>query len=90
MGQNIKIKRGLDINLEGSPSSDIYSVDSPATFAIKPTDIKGLVPKMNVKQDDEVMAGDCLFTDKKNERICFTAPVSGKIAEVVRGDRGLY
>ena len=87
MGQNIKIKRGLDINLEGSPSNDTYSVNSPATFAIKPTDIKGLVPKMNVKQGDEVKAGDCLFTDKKNERICFTAPVSGEIAEVVRGDR---
>ena len=57
MGQNIKIKRGLDINLEGSPSNDIYSVNSPATFAIKPTDIKGLVPKMNVKQGDEVKAG---------------------------------
>jgi len=42
---------------------------------------------MNVKQGDEVKAGDCLFTDKKNERICFTAPVSGEIAEVVRGDR---
>ena len=87
MGQNIKIKRGLDINLEGSPSSDIYSVDYPATFAIKPTDVKGLVPKMNVKQGDEVKAGDCLFTDKKNERICFTAPMSGEIAEIVRGDR---
>lgn len=87
MGQNIKIKRGLDINLEGTPSSDVHSVDSPATFAIKPTDVKGLVPKMNVKQGDEVKAGDCLFTDKKNERICFTAPVSGEIAEIVRGDR---
>jgi Na+-transporting NADH:ubiquinone oxidoreductase subunit A len=87
MGQNIKIKRGLDINLEGTPSNDIHTVDSPATFAIKPADIKGLVPKMNVKQGDEVKAGDCLFTDKKNDKICFTAPVSGEIAEVVRGDR---
>lgn len=87
MGQNIKIKRGLDIHLEGKASNDIYSVKSPATYAIKPTDIKGLVPKMHVKQGDEVKAGDCLFTDKKNESICFTAPVSGEIAEIVRGDR---
>ncbi|MFB1013760.1 MAG: Na(+)-translocating NADH-quinone reductase subunit A [Bacteroidia bacterium] len=87
MGQNIKIKRGMDIRLEGAPSLDVHQANSPATFAVKPTDFKGLVPKMHVKQGDEVQAGDCLFADKKNDKICFTAPVSGEIAEVVRGDR---
>ena len=87
MGQNIKIKRGMDIRLEGTPSLDVHQANSPATFAVKPTDFKGLVPKMHVKQGDEVQAGDCLFADKKNDKICFTAPVSGEIAEVVRGDR---
>ena len=87
MGQNIKIKRGMDIKLEGAPSLDVHQANSPATFAVKPTDFKGLVPKMHVKQGDKVKAGDCLFTDKKNDKICFTAPVSGEIAEVVRGDR---
>jgi Na+-transporting NADH:ubiquinone oxidoreductase subunit A len=87
MGQNIKIKRGMDIKLEGAPSLDVRQANSPATFAIKPTDFKGLVPKMHVKQGDVVQAGDCLFADKKNDKICFTAPVSGEIAEVVRGDR---
>ena len=87
MGQNIKIKRGMDIMLEGAPSLDIHQANSPATFAVKPTDFKGLVPKMHVKQGDKVKAGDCLFADKKNDKICFTAPVSGEIAEVVRGDR---
>ena len=87
MGQNIKIKRGMDIKLEGAPSLDLHQANSPATFAVKPTDFKGLVPKMHVKQGDKVKAGDCLFADKKNDKICFTAPVSGEIAEVVRGDR---
>jgi len=87
MGQNIKIKRGMDIKLEGAPSGHVNHANLPATFAIKPTDFKGLVPKMYVKQGDEVQAGDCLFTDKKNDKICFTAPISGEIAEVVRGDR---
>lgn len=87
MGQNIKIKRGLDIQLEGAPSAYVNLANSPATFAIKPTDFKGLVPKMHVKQGDEVKAGDCLFADKKNDKICFTSPISGEIAEVVRGDR---
>lgn len=87
MGKVIKIKRGKDILLEGEPSNEVVSVASPATFAIKPTDFKGLVPKLAVKEGDEVKAGDCLFTDKKNSAICFTSPVSGEIAEIVRGDR---
>ncbi|PCJ65514.1 MAG: NADH:ubiquinone reductase (Na(+)-transporting) subunit A [Bacteroidetes bacterium] len=87
MGKNVKIKRGLDISLEGSPSTDIHSVNASETFAIKPKDFKGVLPKMQVKQGDKVKAGDCLFTDKKNDSICFVSPVSGEVAEIVRGDR---
>jgi Na+-transporting NADH:ubiquinone oxidoreductase subunit A len=87
MGKNVKIKRGLDIPLEGKPSTHIHSISSSTTFALKPTDFKGLVPKLKVKQGDEVSVGDCLFTDKKNDKICFTSPVSGEVAEIVRGDR---
>lgn len=87
MGKNVKIKRGMDINLEGQPSNDIISVNAPATYAVKPKDFKGLLPKMVVKQGDKVKAGDCLFTDKKNDSICFASPVSGEVSEVVRGDR---
>jgi len=87
MGKNVKIKRGLDIALEGQPENKVYDVIAPVTFAIKPRDFKGLIPKLLVKQGDEVKAGDCLFTDKGNSSICFTSPVSGEIAEIVRGDR---
>jgi Na+-transporting NADH:ubiquinone oxidoreductase subunit A len=87
MGKVIKITRGKDISLVGEASNEIVSVASPSTFAIKPTDFKGLIPKLAVKEGDEVKAGDCLFTDKRNSSICFTSPVSGEIAEIVRGDR---
>ena len=87
MGKNVKIKRGMDIPLEGKPSTHIHAVSSSTTFAIKPTDFKGLVPKLRIKQGEEVRVGDCLFTDKKNDKICFTSPVSGEVAEIVRGER---
>lgn len=87
MGKNVKISRGLDIPLEGQPESNILSVSVPATFAIKPKDFKGLIPKLRVKQGEEVKAGDCLFTDKSNDSICFTSPVSGEVVEILRGDR---
>ena len=87
MGKNVKIKRGMDIPLEGKPSTHIHAISTSTTFALKPTDFKGLVPKLSIKQGEEVSVGDCLFTDKKNDKICFTSPVSGEIAEIVRGDR---
>ncbi|MBT8327067.1 MAG: Na(+)-translocating NADH-quinone reductase subunit A [Bacteroidia bacterium] len=87
MGKDIKIKRGKNISLDGKPTNKFYTVSPSTTFAIKPIDFKGLVPKLMVKQGDEVKAGDCLFVDKKNSQICFTSPVSGEVAEIVRGDR---
>ena len=87
MGKNVKIKRGMDIPLEGKPSTHIHAVSSSTTFAIKPTDFKGLVPKLRIKQGEEVRVGDCLFADKKNDKICFTSPVSGEVVEIVRGER---
>jgi len=87
MGKNVKIRRGMDISLEGQPENNVHSVSTPATFAIKPRDFKGLVPKLQVKQGAEVKAGDCLFTDKSNDSICFASPVSGEVVEIVRGDR---
>jgi Na+-transporting NADH:ubiquinone oxidoreductase subunit A len=77
----------MDIPLEGKPSTHIHAISSSTTFAIKPTDFKGLIPKLRIKQGEEVSVGDCLFTDKKNDKICFTSPVSGEVAEIVRGDR---
>lgn len=87
MGNVIKIKRGKNIDLAGAPASSVQTVSAPASFAIKPTDFKGLIPKLAVKAGDEVKAGDVLFTDKKNSSICFTSPVSGEVAEIVRGER---
>lgn len=87
MGKVFKIKRGKDISLAGEATSDVLSVSAPTTYAVKPIDFKGLVPKLMVKQGDEVKAGDVLFTDKKNSDICFVSPVSGEVAEVVRGER---
>jgi len=87
MGKNVKIKRGMDIALEGRPDNTVHNVSAPATYAIKPGDFKGLIPKLSVKQGDKVQAGDCLFVDKGNSAIFFTSPVSGEVAEIVRGDR---
>ena len=87
MGKNVKIKHGMDISLEGVAEKNVIIANAPVTYAVKPKDFKGLLPKMKVKVGDKVKAGECLFTDKKNDQICFTSPVSGTVEEVLRGDR---
>jgi Na+-transporting NADH:ubiquinone oxidoreductase subunit A len=88
MGKFIRLKKGFNINLAGKAAPTIATVDQPETFAIKPTDFHGIyMPKVVVKEGDNVKAGSVLFHDKKNEQIQFTAPVSGEVVEVKRGEK---
>lgn len=88
MGKFFRLKKGFDINLAGKAASKIASTEQPETFAIKPTDFHGIyMPKPVVKEGDQVKAGSVLFHDKKNEQIVFTAPVSGEVVEVKRGEK---
>jgi Na+-transporting NADH:ubiquinone oxidoreductase subunit A len=88
MGKFIRLKKGFDINLAGKPAAKISNTEQSDTFAIKPDDFKGIyMPKVVVKEGDNVKAGSPLFHDKKNEAIIFAAPVSGEIVEVKRGEK---
>ena len=82
----IKIRKGLDIHLEGEAKKQIERFE-PSLCAVKPTDFIGIVPKMLVSEGDCLQVGSVLFHDKNNERIVFTSPVSGKVKEIVRGEK---
>lgn len=83
----IKLKQGLDIPIEGVPSAQILKSIVSDTVAVKPTDFKGLIPKLTVKEGDSVKAGSPLFVDKKRPEVKFTSPVSGTVSEIVRGEK---
>ena len=87
MSEVIKLKKGLDIKLKGSAEPVIKKYQLPVSVALKPTDFPGLTPKLNVKQDYVVKAGDALFYDKYHPEVVYTAPVGGKIASINRGER---
>jgi Na+-transporting NADH:ubiquinone oxidoreductase subunit A len=88
MGKFIRLKKGFDINMAGKAAPKIATIDQPETFAIKPTDFQGIyMPKMMVKEGDTVKAGTPLFHDKRHENIVFTAPVSGEVVQVKRGEK---
>ncbi len=86
MSKTIQIKKGLDIKLKGK-AEKTFSTMNIKHFALKPTDFIGVVPKLLVNIGDKVKAGTVVFFDKKHENIKFTAPVSGVITEVIRGEK---
>ncbi|MBR5085914.1 MAG: Na(+)-translocating NADH-quinone reductase subunit A [Muribaculaceae bacterium] len=84
----IKLKRGFDLNLKGQIKQESVADEAQALhYAVIPDDFTGVIPRMEKKPGEHVVAGDVLYHDKNDEKIKVTSPVSGTLAEVVRGDR---
>ncbi len=83
----IKLKKGLDIKLKGKPKEEIKELPLSDFYAVKPIDFKNLTPKIVKKAGQKVKAGSVIFQDKHNSKIVFTAPVSGELTEIKRGER---
>jgi Na+-transporting NADH:ubiquinone oxidoreductase subunit A len=81
MSKDIRIKKGLDINLVGEASLTKSDAIKSNFFSIKPEDFHGLTPKLLVKIASKVKAGEPIFYDKSNESIQFVSPVSGEVTE---------
>lgn len=87
MSKVIKIRKGKDIKLEGQAPLEMKGELTSESYAVKPPDFQGLVPKLEVKEGDDVKAGTVLFHDKNNPDVKFTSPVSGEVTDIVRGLR---
>jgi len=87
MSKDIRIKRGLSLRLEGEAEKELVKAPRSKTYAIKPPDFHTVVPKMVVKEGAKLLAGDEIFYSKYTDQIRFTAPVSGVLKEIKRGDK---
>lgn len=87
MSEVIKIKKGLNIPLEGKAEMVFGQAQLPGLFAIKPVDFHGLTPKMVVAEGDSVKIGSVLFHDKYHPEIKVVSPVSGTVKTINRGER---
>ncbi len=88
MGRFIKLKKGFNINLAGKAELKINDTVQPETFALKPSDFHGIaMPKLLIKEGDTVKAGSPVFFDKKLANVMHTAPVSGEVVEIKRGEK---
>ena len=87
MSNNIYLKKGLDLPINGTATQNTKKVIVPDVVSVKPTDFRSLVPKLLVREGDKVLAGTPVLADKMSQNILFTSPVSGTVAEVVRGEK---
>lgn len=81
----IKLKKGLDIPLAGSPKQEITTGNAITTVAVLGEEYVGMRPTMAVEVGDTVKKGQVLFEDKKNPGVKFTAPIAGTVKEINRG-----
>ncbi len=87
MANVIKLRKGLDIHLQGRAEEKKIQLKSNGKYALVPDDFEGVTPKVVVREGDKVKAGDALFVNKQYPEVKFASPVSGTVREVVRGER---
>ena len=87
MSKTIVLKKGLDIPVSGMAEKRLSKTISSEIVAVQPTDFKGLLPRLLVKEGDSVLAGSPVLSDKKNPDIIVASPVSGVVKEIVRGEK---
>ena len=87
MSNDIRIKKGLDIKLNGEAEKTVEQAIISNYCTIRPEDFHGVTPKLVAKEGTLVKAGSTLFFDKSQEAVKFSSPVSGKVVEVLRGPK---
>jgi len=83
----INIKKGLDLPITGSPEQKISDGPNVTQVAVVGPDYVGMKPTMAVQEGDRVKKGQVVFTDKKTEGVQYTAPASGVVKAINRGER---
>lgn len=74
MANVIKLRKGLDINLQGKAEEKLIQLKSKGQYALVPDDFEGVTPKVLVKEGDHVKAGDALFVNKQYPEVKFASP----------------
>lgn len=82
-----KITKGLNLPISGAPNQVIEEARAVRSVAVIGPDYNGMKPTMAVQVGDKVKKGQLLFTDKKTEGVKYTAPASGVISAINRGEK---
>ena len=86
----IRIKRGLDLPINGAPEQAIEDAAAVRSVAILGNDYVGMKPTMEVREGDRVRLGQLVFTDKKTDGVKYTAPGTGTVRAINRGEKRVF
>lgn len=84
------IKKGLDLPITGHPKQSIEKGRAVKEVALLGPDYVGMKPSMLVNVGDTVKLGQPVFECKKVPGVIYTAPASGKVKEINRGERRVF
>ncbi len=86
----MKLTKGLDIPITGSPEQVIHAGHKIKSLALIGSDYVGLKPTFLVSEGERVLLGQTLFTDKRNPGVKYTSPGTGVVKAINRGERRLF
>lgn len=89
MNITLSLKKGLNLHIAGAPQGTPDKAEQiiPQSVALTPDDFPGLALKPVIKEGDSVAQGSPVLQDKHHPQVNITAPVSGTIREIARGER---
>ena len=83
----IKLTKGLDLPISGNPETNLLSENNVSRIGIRGFDFSNLKPTMLTNVGDKVRCGQKLLENKKNAGQFITAPISGEVVEINRGEK---
>ncbi|WP_421862272.1 Na(+)-translocating NADH-quinone reductase subunit A [Motiliproteus sp.] len=83
----IRITKGLDLPIAGAPRQAIEDGAQVSSVAVIGFDYVGMKPTMSVRVGDQVKLGQVIFSDKKTPGVKYTAPASGVVSAINRGEK---
>ena len=85
--KTIRIRKGLDIKLQGGADELLSTKLAPKRYCIRPTDFHGITPKLDCAEGNYVKRGTTIFHDRDIPEIRFASPCSGTVTAIVRGEK---
>ena len=85
--QQYKLRKGLDLPVQGAPAQQIHDGPKVRTVAVLGADYIGLKPRLSVNEGDVVAPGSPIFAHKDTPDVFVTAPVAGRVKAINRGHR---
>ena len=86
----IKLKKGLNLPIEGEPQQTISTGPQVSHVALIGDDLVGMKPTMHVSVGDKVKTGQLIYTDKKTAGVNYTSPATGEVVAVNRGEKRAF